>query len=246
MGASCLPPPPRPPQLQPPGERRGDEFAVLSRRGAGRHPAACGEEAGERRPSKPGVFLPAPVIQRDDFFSGRAGVPSHPPQSLFPRGPGSPGARGVPRRGRAGWGLRKPRPHPPAALPRSRRAPGGARGLPRWPLPAAGFGPEGTREFRPRWRGREPWPRGLRGCPVPAGGSSLPAGCRRGNNGEGKKEEEKEMKTKRGKEKETKRGKEKETKEEEKNNRRKTKKEKKREENKNKNKIKKEKKERNR
>lgn len=85
-------------RLQPPGEPRDDEFAVLSL-GRERSPAACGKAAIERRPRKPGVFLPSMVTQRDDFFGVRGAPlpPSEQPVFLCP----SAGKRGEIRRLRA-------------------------------------------------------------------------------------------------------------------------------------------------
>jgi len=90
-----LPPLPGPPAAAP-GERRGDGFAVLSLRRSGRQrlPAACGKQAIEWRPRKPGVFLPALVMQPDDFLLACGGSPPNPRKSLFPRG-------SCPARGRA-------------------------------------------------------------------------------------------------------------------------------------------------
>lgn len=63
--------------------------------GAGRErlPAARGQEAIERRPRKPGLFLPARAIQRDDFF-GACGGPLTTRGIAF-----SPGGRAQPAAG---------------------------------------------------------------------------------------------------------------------------------------------------
>ncbi|XP_069642224.1 collagen, type I, alpha 1b-like [Haliaeetus albicilla] len=99
---ACLPPPLRP-RLRPPGQRRADEFAVLSTRRSGAGAAAGSLREGDNRKAaeETASLSPCPGNPTGRFFRGMRGSPPTPRRTSSPGGPcpARSQARGEGRRG---------------------------------------------------------------------------------------------------------------------------------------------------